>query len=105
MPCKLVRCELFAFKLALCLDFMNRLFFVVGPIYGFAVCLAMKMIVLPLSEFPKALLHPTFLGSNLAMGLLIHGFFVGYPIALAADYFLETPHTWFNGMYGRKNLS
>ncbi len=70
--------------------FMNRLFFIVGPIYGIAVCLVMKMVILPLSAFPIVLLqstHSTFLGLNLAVGLLIHMLFVGYPIALAAAHF------------------
>jgi len=77
------------------LSFMNKLFFIVGPIYGIVVCLVMKMVILPLSGFPTVLLqspHPTFRGINLAIELLIHMFLVGYPIALAAAHFLETPH-------------
>jgi hypothetical protein len=76
------------------LSFMNKLFFIVGPIYGVVVCLVMKMIILPLSEVPTVMLqnpHSAFLGLNLTIGLLIHIFFVGYPIALAAAHFLETP--------------
>jgi hypothetical protein len=77
------------------LSFVNKLFFIVGPIYGIVVCLVMTMIILPLSAFPTVLLqspHSTFLGLNVAVGLLIHMFLVGYPVALAADFFLETPH-------------
>jgi hypothetical protein len=76
------------------LSFVNKSFFIVGPIYGIVVCLVMKMIILPLSAFPTVLLqdpHSTFSGLNLVVGLLIHIFLVGYPIAFAAAYFLETP--------------
>ncbi len=75
------------------LSVVNKFFFIVGPVYGIMVCLVMKMTILPLSAFPTVLFqspHSTFLGPNLAAGLLIHMFFIGYPIALAAARFLET---------------
>ena len=36
------------------LSFMNRQYFIAGPIYGIVIYLISTMIILPLSEFPKA---------------------------------------------------
>ncbi|MCU1324115.1 MAG: hypothetical protein JWM43_3764 [Acidobacteriaceae bacterium] len=93
--------------LACKLSFVNKLFFIVGPIYGIVVCLVMKMIILPLSGFPTVMLqspHSAFLGLNLAVGFLIHIFFVGYPVALAAAHFSGDSIIESKACFGAKDL-
>ena len=52
-----------------------------GAIFGVLVFLAMRLVVLPLSEFP----HPvSFKPLSAGLDLLSHVFFFGLPIALAA---------------------
>jgi uncharacterized membrane protein YagU involved in acid resistance len=52
-----------------------------GALYGIAVLLVMRLVVLPLSAFP----HPvTFKPLATTLDLLSHMFFFGVPIALAA---------------------
>lgn len=61
------------------LELLRQSAWIAGPLYGAAIYLVMNRIVLPLSAFPGQ--QPTALSLP---GLLVHMFFVGLPIALAA---------------------
>jgi uncharacterized membrane protein YagU involved in acid resistance len=60
---------------------LTRHAFVAGVLFGIAVFLLMRLVVLPLSAFP----HPvTFRPLATVLDLMSHMFFFGVPIALAA---------------------
>jgi uncharacterized membrane protein YagU involved in acid resistance len=54
---------------------------VCGALYGICIYGFMNLVVLPLSRFPQ---KPSFPPDVLVTGLLVHMFFIGTPIALAA---------------------
>jgi uncharacterized membrane protein YagU involved in acid resistance len=58
-----------------------------GVVYGVLVFFAMRLVVLPLSAFPRAVTFPL-LGTTL--DLLSHAFFFGVPIAYCAQKFAKT---------------
>jgi hypothetical protein len=59
-----------------------------GALYGLGVYAVMNLVVLPLSAFPSKV---TFVPLVVATGLLVHMFFIGVPIALAARAAEKTP--------------
>ena len=56
-----------------------------GVLYGMAVYFFMQVIVLPLSALPN--FKPSFQASVLVLGILVHIFCVGLPIALVVRHF------------------
>lgn len=52
-----------------------------GAVYGFLIFWLMNLVVLPLSAFPRKV---SFAALPTITGLIVHAFFVGVPIALAA---------------------
>jgi hypothetical protein len=64
---------------------LQQFYWISGPLYGVIVFLVMNLIVVPLSARPKRP-APVLV---LAVQILIHMFFVGLPIAMAANRFLS----------------
>jgi hypothetical protein len=60
------------------LDFLKRHFLVCGMFYGIAVFLVMNLVILPMSGLHSA---GPFQLSSLRLGLIVHMFAVGVPIA------------------------
>lgn len=67
------------------LPFIARAYLFSGPLFGMIVFLAMNLIVVPLSARPK---RPAS-SPIMAVQFIIHIFFVGLPIALAANRFIH----------------
>lgn len=65
-------------------SFLSRHAFVSGALYGIGVYLFMNFVVLPLSAFPHSLRYTL---EALAVGLSVHVFCVGLPIALVVKRF------------------
>lgn len=65
------------------IDFLVRQPWIAGPLYGIAVHCFMQFVVLPLSAFRPSGFSPR----GFAIGLIIHIFCVGLPIALAVRKF------------------
>ena len=64
------------------LPFLARKPFVWGPIFGFLVYWVMNLVVMQLSMTPNKW---RFIPLSFATGILVHMFFIGLPIALAAS--------------------
>jgi hypothetical protein len=64
---------------------LQKFYWISGPLYGVIVFLVMNLIVVPLSARPK---RPAPL-IVIAVQIVIHMFFVGLPIAMAANRFLS----------------
>ena len=64
---------------------LQKFYWISGPLYGVIVFLVMNLIVVPLSARPK---RPAPL-MVIAVQIVIHMFFVGLPIAMAANRFLS----------------
>ena len=62
------------------IPFLLRQTFVAGPLYGTAVYFFMNRVVVPLSRARK----PVFSFRMMVIGIVIHIFCVGLPIAIAA---------------------
>jgi hypothetical protein len=64
------------------IPFLSRRPVVSGILYGIGVYAVMNLVVLPLSAYPPRKSFPLIV---IATGLLVHMFFIGVPIALAAS--------------------
>lgn len=64
---------------------LQHFYWISGPLYGVVVFLVMNLIVVPLSARPK---RPPPV-AVVAVQIVIHVFFVGLPIAMAANRFLS----------------
>jgi hypothetical protein len=64
---------------------LQQFYWISGPLYGVIVFLVMNLIVVPLSARPKRA-APVMV---VAVQIVIHMFFVGLPIAIAANRFLS----------------
>jgi hypothetical protein len=70
-------------EVCLLVPFFARVYWIAGPLYGVAVFLVMNLVVVPLSARPK---RPAS-SRAIAVQVIIHILFVGFPIALATNRF------------------